>query len=91
MQVYVLTGELNGPSFDPTDPRFDFSGVHTVHASLDGALARLDAWLAGNSIDLDTAHHGEYRTDTFIGNDVDPDLLDGNVLSWRINTTEVQP
>lgn len=89
--VYVLTAEVNGPSFDPDEiGNGDYNGITAVHASLDGALAHFDAWLDSAGIDRDTAHCGETRNDTFVGGDPDPDLLDGDVLHWGINKTEVR-
>lgn len=90
LTVYVLTAEINGPSFDPEDlDGSDYSGITTVHATLDGALAKLDAWLEDNGIDRDVAHWDEQRSDTFIGNDVELEMPPGR-LNWGINKTEVQ-
>lgn len=90
--VYTLTAEINGPSFDPDKiGNGDYNGISTVHATLEGALAEFDAWLDSAGIDRDTAHWGETRHATFVGNDVDPDLLGGDVLHWGINKTTVRP
>lgn len=94
MKVYVLNADLNGPlaafggDYEITG---DFDGITSVHATLDGALAAFDEWLDKNGIDRDTAHHGETKTkdERFVGNDVDPDLLNGDVLCWGINVFEV--
>lgn len=91
--VYTLRAEINGPSFDPGELNLDgeYNGISTVHATLEGALAQFDEWLDSVGIDRDTAHWGETRHDTFVGNDPDPDLLDGDVLHWGINKTVVRP
>lgn len=91
MFVYVLTADVNGPAFDPDEiGNGDYSGISAVHATLEGALAQFDEWLDSVGIDRDTAHWGETRHDTFVGNDPDPDLLDGDVLHWGINKTVVR-
>jgi hypothetical protein len=89
MKVYVLEIELNGPSFDPSDVIGEYAGYTSVHATRISALRQLDTRLGELDIDPETAHLDQTMTETFIGNDVDPDLLDGDRLTWGINEMEV--
>ena len=83
-QVYVLTAEVTGP--EPGD----YDGRTSVHATLEGALKHFDHWLHENQIDRDAVHYADVEVGgTFVGGDPDPDLLDGLVLHWGINKTEV--
>lgn len=91
MKVYALEIELNGPSFDPEEVTGEYAGYSSIHATRISALRQLDTWLCELGIEPWIAHLGQTMTETFIGNDVDPDiLLDGNILTWGINEMEVQ-
>ena len=81
-KVWQLTIELDdgGP---------DVFGWCSLHASLPDAINTLAEQLKKQHIDLDVARWGETSIDGFVGNDVDPDLLDGSMLSWGINLMEV--
>jgi hypothetical protein len=94
MQVYVLTVEINGPSlfWGEYTPTGEYAGQTSVHITPGKAMAALNKWLDEHGIDQDTAYAGSTTTGDrrFMGNDIDPDLLDGNVLSWGINRYEVE-
>ena len=90
MKVYVLTAEVNGPSFDPVElDGSDYHGTTSVHATRLSALSQLDNWLCELAIDPPLAHMGRTLTETFIGNDVALECPPGR-LNWGINEMEVQ-
>lgn len=80
--VYVLNADINLGELDQY-------GITSVHATIDGALARLDAWLTELGIDLDAAHYGQMRADHGAWNDPDPDTTDGEELTWGVNRMDV--
>lgn len=89
--VFTLTADIEVPHSDNYCEFID--GISAVHATLDGALAHLDQWLAQNGIDLGAAHYGEtrHRDGSFVGNDPDPDTMDaGEIVHWGVNRTRVQ-
>lgn len=84
--VYVLTAEL-----EDTNETGDYDGITTVHATQEGALARFLQWLDSNGLDWGAARYGEVKTDTFLGNDPDPDTFEGGeTIHWGINKMEVR-
>jgi hypothetical protein len=89
MKVYLLQIELNGPSFAPRKVIGEYAGYTSVHATRISALRQLDTRLRKLDIDPKIAHLDQKMTETFIGNDVDPDILDGDILTWGINEMEV--
>lgn len=91
MHVYVLEATVSAPDNENTMEWQD--GITSVHATQQGAIDRLGRWLDSNGIDRESANysHGTTSTDTFIGSNPDPDLLDGAELNWGINLMEVHP
>lgn len=83
MHVYILNAEIN-------DDTGHFDGITTAHHTEVGAIRRLNEFLTANAVDIAAAHWGEVRTQTSLCNDPDPDTLDGQIVTWGINQTEVQ-
>lgn len=83
MHVYILNTDI-------TTSDGDWGGYTTAHHTLKGALAELDSQLTRASIDVEAAHYGVTVTETSWCNDPDPDTLDGAIVTWGINRTEVR-
>lgn len=80
--VYLLTASADHGSGD-------WDGISEVHARATSAIESLRSFLVRNEIDEDAARYGETKDKGYIGNDPDPDTLDGVEVEYGISKMAV--